>query len=243
MIEVTGLSKNYGARYVVDDLSFRVRTGDVLGFIGPNGAGKSTAMKMLVGILPVYSGSVRIGPYDVEKEPREARAMLGFLPENAPLHSSMSVLAFLRYAACMRGIMGHKNRDEKIAKAVERCALQEVLHEDIDALSKGYRRRVCLAQAILNEPPVLIMDEPTDGLDPNQKREIRALISELRSTTAIILSTHILEEVEAVCSRVLLICAGKRIFEGSREDFLAQAQEGEDVSALFARLTKDGGRT
>ncbi|MBR2425884.1 MAG: ATP-binding cassette domain-containing protein [Lentisphaeria bacterium] len=243
MIEVVGLSKNYGTRNVVDNLSFHVKTGDVLGFIGPNGAGKSTAMKMLAGILPVYSGTVRIGSYDVEKSPREARSMLGFLPENAPLYSNMSVLAFLRYAACMRGIMGRKLRDEKIAKAVERCALQDVLHEEIDALSKGYRRRVCLAQAILHEPPALIMDEPTDGLDPNQKREIRSLIGELRSGTAIILSTHILEEVEAVCSRVLLLCAGKRIFEGSREDFLAQKQEGEDVSALFARLTKDGGRT
>lgn len=243
MIEVTGLSKNYGARYVVDDLSFHVKTGDVLGFIGPNGAGKSTAMKMLAGILPVYSGTVRIGSYDVEKSPREARAMLGFLPENAPLYSNMSVQAFLNYAACMRGIMGKKERNEKIAKAVERCALQDVLHEEIDALSKGYRRRVCLAQAILHEPPALIMDEPTDGLDPNQKREIRSLIGELRSNTAIILSTHILEEVEAVCSRVLLLCAGKRIFEGTREDFLAQLRSGEDISALFARLTKDGGRT
>ena len=243
MIEVTGLSKNYGARYVVDDLSFYVKTGDVLGFIGPNGAGKSTAMKMLAGILPVYSGTVRIGSYDVEKSPREARAMLGFLPENAPLYSNMSVQAFLNYAACMRGIMGKKERNEKIAKAVERCALQDVLHEEIDALSKGYRRRVCLAQAILHEPPALIMDEPTDGLDPNQKREIRSLIGELRSNTAIILSTHILEEVEAVCSRVLLLCAGKRIFEGTREDFLAQLRSGEDISALFARLTKDGGRT
>lgn len=243
MIEVTGLSKNYGERYVVDDLSFHVKTGDVLGFIGPNGAGKSTAMKMLAGILPVYSGTVRIGSYDVEKSPREARAMLGFLPENAPLYSNMSVQAFLNYAACMRGIMGKKERNEKIAKAVERCALQDVLHEEIDALSKGYRRRVCLAQAILHEPPALIMDEPTDGLDPNQKREIRSLIGELRSNTAIILSTHILEEVEAVCSRVLLLCAGKRIFEGTREDFLAQLRSGEDISALFARLTKDGGRT
>ena len=243
MIEVTGLSKNYGTRYVVDDLSFHVKTGDVLGFIGPNGAGKSTAMKMLAGILPVYSGTVRIGSYDVEKSPREARAMLGFLPENAPLYSNMSVQAFLNYAACMRGIMGKKERNEKIAKAVERCALQDVLHEEIDALSKGYRRRVCLAQAILHEPPALIMDEPTDGLDPNQKREIRSLIGELRSNTAIILSTHILEEVEAVCSRVLLLCAGKRIFEGTREDVLAQLRSGEDISALFARLTKDGGRT
>ena len=169
--------------------------------------------------------------------------MLGFLPENAPLYSNMSVQAFLNYAACMRGIMGKKERNEKIAKAVERCALQDVLHEEIDALSKGYRRRVCLAQAILHEPPALIMDEPTDGLDPNQKREIRSLIGELRSNTAIILSTHILEEVEAVCSRVLLLCAGKRIFEGTREDFLAQLRSGEDISALFARLTKDGGRT
>lgn len=243
MIEATGLSKNYGTRNVVDDLSFRVRTGDVLGFIGPNGAGKSTAMKMLCGILPVYSGKVRIGDYDVSEHPREARELLGFLPENAPLHSAMSVHAFLRYAACMRGITGRKEREAKIARAVDRCQLHEVLQEDLDALSKGFRRRVCLAQAILNEPPALILDEPTDGLDPNQKREIRSLIGELRENTAIILSTHILEEVEAVCTRTLLLCAGKKLFEGSREEFMALKQSGETVSDLFARLTGEGGRT
>ena len=243
MIEVADLSKRYGAFTAVDGLSFRVETGDVLGFIGPNGAGKTTTMKMLCGVLPVYSGSVRICSMDLSRDPRAAREKIGFLPENAPLHPSMTVSSFLDYAARMRGIDSRKTRREKIALASARCGLESVMNKEMEALSKGFRRRVCLAQAILHEPPVLVLDEPTDGLDPNQKREIRALIETLRSSSAVILSTHILEEVEAVCTRVLLLCAGKKVFEGSREEFLALRKTGEDISGLFARLTGEGGRT
>ncbi len=243
MIQVENLSKRYGNKLVVDDLSFHVNKGDILGFIGPNGAGKTTTMKMICGVIPVYSGTIRINSIDVMQDPRVSREHIGFLPENAPLYPSMSVSAFLQYAACMHGITGRKERQAKIALAAERCGLEHVMQEEIEALSKGYKRRVCLAQAILHEPSVLIMDEPTDGLDPNQKREIRSLIEHLRQDTAIVLSTHILEEVEAVCSRVLLLCAGRRIFEGSRQDFLALRQEKESISDLFARLTEQGGRS
>ena len=243
MIEVADLSKRYGSYTAVDKLSFRVGQGDVLGFIGPNGAGKTTTMKMLCGVLPVYSGSVRICSIDLARDSRAAREKIGFLPENAPLHPSMTVASFLDYAARMRGIDSRRARREKIDLASMRCGLDSVMGKEIETLSKGFRRRVSLAQAILHEPPVLILDEPTDGLDPNQKREIRTLIGTLRDTSAIILSTHILEEVEAVCTRVLLLCAGKKIFEGSREDFLAQRTADEDVSSLFARLTNEGGRT
>ena len=243
MIEVEDLSKRYGFHAAVSGLSFRVARGDVLGFIGPNGAGKTTTMKMLCGVLPVYSGSVRICSIDLSTDPRAAREKVGFLPENAPLHPSMTVSSFLDYAARMRGIGGRRVRREKIALASARCGLDSVMEKEIETLSKGFRRRVSLAQAILHEPPVLILDEPTDGLDPNQKREIRALIETLRGTSAIILSTHILEEVEAVCTRVLLLCAGKKVFEGTREEFLALRGDNEDMSALFARLTGEGGRT
>jgi len=243
MIEVTDLSKRYGSFTAVDSLSFRVGQGDVLGFIGPNGAGKTTTMKMLCGVLPVYSGTVRVCSIDLSDDPRSAREKIGFLPENAPLHPSMTVGSFLDYAARMRGLENRRTRREKIALASSRCGLESVMNREIETLSKGFRRRVSLAQAILHEPPVLVLDEPTDGLDPNQKREIRSLIGMLRNSSAIVLSTHILEEVEAVCTRVLLLCAGKKVFEGTREDFLALRKGTEDLSGLFARLTDSGGRT
>ena len=243
MIDESELSKRYGAYTAVDRLSFRAGRGDVLGFIGPNGAGKTTTMKMLCGVLPVYSGRVRVCSIDLSEDPRAAREKIGFLPENAPLHPSMTVGSFLDYAARMRGIGGRKTRREKIALAAARCGLDPVMDKEVEKRSKGFRRRVCLAQAILHEPPVLVLDEPTDGLDPNQKREIRSLIGTLRENSAIVLSTHILEEVEAVCTRVLLLCAGRKIFVGSREEFLALRKEGEDISALFARLTGGGDRT
>ena len=243
MIEAEHLTKRYGDKTAVNDLSFRVERGDVLGFIGPNGAGKTTTMKMICGVLPVYAGRIRICSLDVTEHPRESRSHLGFLPENAPLPPSMSVGSFLRYAAAMHGIAGARERGRRVMLAADRCGLHDVINEEIEALSKGFRRRVCLAQAILHDPDVLIMDEPTDGLDPNQKREIRRLIGEMSEHTAIILSTHILEEVEAVCTRVLLLCAGRSVFSGTREEFLALRREGEDVSALFARMTEQGGRT
>lgn len=222
MIQAEHLSKKYGDRTVVSDVSMRVAIGDVLGFIGPNGAGKTTTIKMLCGVMPVYAGTVRIGGFDIGGEARRAKSLIGYLPENAPLPPNTSVRAFLKYVAAMRGIP-HKNRDEALAKAADRCALVDVLGEEIESLSKGYKRRVCLAQAIIHEPKALILDEPTDGLDPIQKREVRNLIQLLRRHTAVIISTHILEEVRAVCSRVLLLSHGKIAFAGDTEGFMRAA--------------------
>lgn len=220
MISAEHLYKKYGVRAVVSDVSFEVKPGETLGFIGPNGAGKSTTIKMLCGVLPVYSGKVTVCGFDISEHPREAKAMIGYLPENAPLPPDMTVLGFLKYVAAMRGLSA-KRAEAAVGKAAERCALEHVLGEEIESLSKGYKRRVCLAQAILHDPPVLLMDEPTDGLDPNQKREIRNLIQLLRHDTAILISTHILEEIPSVCSRVLLLTGGRTVFNGPAEQFAA----------------------
>lgn len=219
MIQIENLSKHYGRKCVLDNLSLNVERGSVLGFIGPNGAGKTTAMRMLCGVMPVYSGKITVGGCDIALKPLEARKFIGYLPENAPLPPSMTVRGFLKYAAVMCGVDKTLVRS-RIALAVERCALQDVLDQEIESLSKGYKRRTCLAQAIIHEPKVLVMDEPTDGLDPDQKRHVRALINSLRKDTAIIISTHILEEVDSVCDRVALLCKGKKLFDGATNDFL-----------------------
>lgn len=218
MIEAEHLFKFYASRPVVNDLSLQVQKGAVLGFIGPNGAGKTTTMKMLCGVMPIPRGSVRICGIDMAKNPVCAKQKLGYLPENAPLYPSMTVRAFLDYCAKMHGIDSAVRRS-KINDSIEKCALKDVLEQELDSLSKGYKRRVCLAQAIMHGPEVLILDEPTDGLDPNQKREIRRLIAEIREHTAIIVSTHILEEIESVCDRVLVLSAGKKMFDGSTDEF------------------------
>ncbi len=223
MIDIQDLSKKYGEKKVLDRLSIHVNKGDVLGFIGPNGAGKTTTMKMLCGVMPVYQGKILLKSFDITRNPLQAKKITGYLPENAPLYPNMSVEDFLLYAGRMHGIP-EKELPQKLKKAVQRCSLTHVLHEEIDALSKGYKRRVCLAQAIIHEPEILIMDEPTDGLDPNQKREIRNLINILKCTTAIIISTHILEEVEAVCNRVVVLCAGKKVFDDSTRKFQEMAE-------------------
>ena len=238
MIEAEHLSKRYGTRLVVDDLSLHVDVGDVLGFIGPNGAGKTTTMKMISGVMPPYAGTVRIDGIDVEAAPRLAKSRIGFLPENAPLHMTMTVRAFLAYTGRLHGF-GGKELARRVDRAIERCALSEAAGQEIESLSKGYKRRVCLAQSILHDPKALIMDEPTDGLDPNQKRQIRELILSLRENTAIIISTHILEEVDAVCSRVFLIRHGKTLFDGATDEFRAKADAlGTDLAGLFAHMTE-----
>ena len=175
MIEAEHLFKRYGTRLVVDDLSLHVNVGDVLGFIGPNGAGKTTTMKMISGVMPPYAGKVRIDGIDIEAEPRLAKSRIGFLPENAPLHMTMTVRAFLAYTGRLHGFSG-RELARRVDRAIDRCALKEAAGQEIESLSKGYKRRVCLAQSILHDPKALIMDEPTDGLDPNQKRQIRDLI-------------------------------------------------------------------
>lgn len=240
MIRAEHLFKRYGARTVVSDLSLSVEPGEVLGFIGPNGAGKTTTMKMLCGVMPVYRGRVSICGIDLSENPFSAKRKIGYLPENAPLHPTMDVLSFLRYAAIMRGVP-RTQVSQKVELAVRRCALNEVLSQEIESLSKGYKRRVCLAQSILHEPEVLIMDEPTDGLDPNQKQEVRELIRTLRDRTAIIISTHILEEVDAVCSRVLLLRDGKSVFDGTSRQFKDLAQSRNcTLPELFSQFTLSG---
>lgn len=227
------LVKRYGSRESVSDLSFTLENNCILGFIGPNGAGKTTTMRMLCGIMPPSFGQVFINGTDLLLDPVRAKQQIGYLPENAPLHGNMTVRSFLDYCASMRGMRG-KERSSAMERVMESCSLHSVAEEEIESLSKGYRRRVCLAQSIMHEPGILVLDEPTDGLDPNQKREIRSLITTMRERCAIIVSTHILEEVDAVCDRVLTISAGRKVFDGTVADF--RAVSGGSLENSFAKL-------
>lgn len=231
------LVKCYGRRTVVDDLSFTLESGCVLGFIGPNGAGKTTTMRMLCGLNRPTSGRVLINSVDPALDPVAARGQLGYLPENAPLYGNMTVHSFLSWCGSMRGLTGEHLRTA-LRRVMSDCALENVAGDEVESLSKGYRRRVCLAQSIIHRPTVLVMDEPTDGLDPNQKREIRGLIRQMRENCAIIVSTHILEEIDAVCDRVLAICAGRKVFAGSVAEF--RAVSGGTLEDSFRRLTGAG---
>jgi ABC-2 type transport system ATP-binding protein len=217
MIKIENLVKTFGAKRAVDGISFGVERGEVLGFLGPNGAGKSTTMRMITGFMPATSGTVSVGGHDVAESPLEAKRLIGYLPENAAAYPDMTVHGFLGFAAELRGLRGAA-REKAIARVVERCFLGSVLHQSIDTLSKGYRHRTCLAQALIHDPEVLIMDEPTDGLDPNQKHEVRNLIRELGRTKAIVFSTHILEEVDAACSRAIIIDRGRIVANGTPEE-------------------------
>ena len=214
MIKVENLKKIFGAKRAVDGVSFAVERGEVLGFLGPNGAGKSTTMRMITGFLPPSSGKVTIGGYDITEQPIPAKRLIGYLPENAPAYTDMTVYGFLNFAAEIRGLRGDA-KQVAIGRAVELCFLKAVLHQNVDTLSKGYRHRTCFAQSIIHDPEVLILDEPTDGLDPNQKHEIRQLIRKMGQTKAIIFSTHILEEVDAVCSRAIIIDRGLIVANGT----------------------------
>lgn len=214
MIEVENLHKSFGDKRAVDGLSLSVEKGEVLGVLGPNGAGKSTTMRMVTGYVPATSGRVRIGGLDIVEHPVEAKRMFGYLPENAPSYSEMEVGTFLTFIAAMRGLVGVRGK-QAVGKAMETCFLESVRFQSIETLSKGYRHRVGLAQAILHDPDVLILDEPTDGLDPNQKHEVRTLIRSMGQSKAILFSTHILEEVEAACTRVVIIDCGKIVAEGT----------------------------
>lgn len=218
VIRAEELTKQYGNKVCVDHLSFELGKECVLGFIGPNGAGKTTTMRMLCGIMPPSSGKAFIQDLNVADFPVKARQSLGYLPENAPLPGTTMVASFLNYCGNMRGLSG-KELKKAVERVTEECELSSVLQEECESLSKGFRRRVCLAQAIMHEPQALVLDEPTDGLDPNQKREIRALIRKLSTKSAIIVSTHILEEIDAVCDRVLTINCGKKVFDGSVAQF------------------------
>jgi len=230
MIQIRNLVKAFGPKRAVDDISFSVERGEVLGFLGPNGAGKSTTMRMITGFMPPSAGSVSVGGHDVQQSPIEVKRMIGYLPENAASYPDMTVHGFLRFTAEMRGLDGEARR-KAVHRVVERCFLDSVLHQSIDTLSKGYRHRTCLAQALIHDPDVLIMDEPTDGLDPNQKFEVRNLIRELGKTKAIVFSTHILEEVDAACTRAIIIDRGRIVANGTPDEL------GRPLDEVFRRLT------
>jgi ABC-2 type transport system ATP-binding protein len=219
LVEAHALHKSFGPIIAVDGITLSVRKGEVLGFLGPNGAGKSTTMKMITGFLEPDQGRSKICGFDVGAQPLEAKSRLGYLPEGAPLYAEMTPRSLLSFIAEIRGIE-RKRRGEMIDTAVGKTGLQDVLGQRIETLSKGYKRRVGLAQAILHDPSVLVMDEPTDGLDPNQKHHVRELIKEMAAEKAIIVSTHILEEVEAVCTRAVIISNGKIVADGTAEDLV-----------------------
>ena len=222
MIEIRGLTKRFGAFTAVDSVSFSVEKGEVLGFLGPNGAGKSTTMKMLTGFLTPTGGTASVAGQDVAAHPLAAKEALGYLPEGAPAYPDMTPRGFLRFIAEIRGFTGAE-RDRRIAEVVAKVNLESVFLQPIDTLSKGFKRRVALAQALLHDPGVLVLDEPTDGLDPNQKHEVRSLIRSMAPEKAIVLSTHILEEVEAVCTRVIIINRGRLEFDGTPAELDARA--------------------
>jgi len=214
MVEVRHLSKRFGPILAVDDVSFSVGRGEVLGFLGPNGAGKSTTMKMITGFLAPSAGTALVCGADIGTDPIAAKRAIGYLPEGAPTYPDMTPLGFLQFVARIRGFAGKEAR-EAIDAAIECTSLKSVLEQPIDTLSKGFKRRVGLAQALLHDPPVLILDEPTDGLDPNQKHDVRKLINLLASEKAIIISTHLLEEVDAVCTRAVVIAGGRLVADGT----------------------------
>ncbi len=230
MIETRGLSKAFGPVIAVDRVSFSVNRGEVLGFLGPNGAGKSTTMKMLAGFLPASSGTALICDIDVGKDPIGAKRRIGYLPEGAPLYGDMTPAQLLAFVARVRGL-DRAERPRRLAAAIETVKLQEVLHRPIDTLSKGFKRRIGLAQAIVHDPDVLILDEPTDGLDPNQKHDVRTLLRAMGGDKAIIVSTHILEEVDAVCTRAIIIARGRVLADETPEALRARHTSGklEDV--------------
>ena len=223
MIKIQNLVKTFGAKRAVDDVSFSVERGEVLGFLGPNGAGKSTTMRMVTGFMPPTGGKVSIGGHDIIDSPLEAKRLIGYLPENAAAYPDMTVRGFLSFIAELRGLRGDA-RKKAIHRVVELCFLESVLDQSIDTLSKGYRHRTCLAQALIHDPQVLIMDEPTDGLDPNQKHEVRNLIRNLGKSKAIVFSTHILEEVDAACTRAIIIDRGRIVANGTPEELRGMSQ-------------------
>lgn len=233
MIKVENLSKAFGPKLAVDDVSFAVERGEVLGFLGPNGAGKSTTMRMVTGFIPPTAGRIVVGGHDVVESPIPAKRLIGYLPENAPGYADMTVYGFLKFSAELRGLQGDTRR-QAVNKAIELCFLENVLYQTIDTLSKGYKHRTCLAQSLIHDPAILILDEPTDGLDPNQKHEVRNLIKRMGETKAIIFSTHILEEVEAVCSRVIIIDRGRIVANGTPVELKARS---EYAGAVHVRAT------
>lgn len=237
MLETNGLTKRYGRHTVVDDLSFSCKPGEVLGFLGPNGAGKSTTMKMVTGFVAPSAGTASICGHDIITDTLAAKRRIGYLPEGAPLYAEMTPQQFLDFVADIRGLSGNARR-ERLDEVISLLHLAPVLKQSIDTLSKGFKRRVGLAQAILHDPDVLILDEPTDGLDPNQKHEVRQLIRSMSEEKLIVISTHILEEVNAVCTRAIIIADGRILVDDTPKN-LSERGHG-DLDVVFRRITQGG---
>ncbi|GAD63111.1 ABC transporter ATP-binding protein [Aquipseudomonas alcaligenes] len=231
MIEIKNLTKRFAHHTAVDGLSFQVQQGEVLGFLGPNGAGKSTTMKMLTGFLAPTSGTASILGFDIQSDTLKAQQQIGYLPEGAPCYGDMTVRGFLGFIAEVRGFRGAEKK-QRVQRAVEQVELDKVLEQSIETLSKGFKRRVGLAQAILHDPRVLILDEPTDGLDPNQKHQVRKLIQSLAKDKIVIISTHILEEVSAVCTRAVVIAAGKVVADGTPMELESRSRYHQAVTLV-----------
>jgi len=233
MIEINNLTKSFDEFTAIDDLTFNVKEGEVLGFLGPNGAGKSTTMKLITGFLSASHGSVSIDGFDISKSPIEAKSLMGYLPEGAPSYGDMTTLEFLNFVAQVRGFRGEEI-DRRVQHVLDEVDLNSVSHQTIETLSKGFKRRVGLAQAIMHDPKVLILDEPTDGLDPNQKHHVRELIKNLARDKIVIISTHILEEVTAVCSRAIIIAQGKIVADGTPAELEARSKYHQAVSVRLS---------
>lgn len=231
LIEVKNLQKSYGAIKAVRNVSFSVDRGEVVGFLGPNGAGKSTTMKLLTGYLRPDAGSATVAGFDVTENPVAAKGHIGYSPEGAPAYGEMTVQEFLRFAADLRGLPSPADR---VTATLKLCRLEEVASQPIDTLSKGYRMRVGFAQAVIHDPEVLILDEPTDGLDPNQKFEVRRILKDMAARKAVIVSTHILEEIDELCTRVIVIAQGEVRCDEAKERFL---KRGSDLNQVFRQLT------
>ena len=238
MIKVENLEKHFGTKRAVAGVTFSVERGEILGFLGPNGAGKSTTMRMITGFIPPTAGKVTVGGHDMVEDPIPAKKLIGYLPENAPSYTDMTVYGFLAFCAELRGLHGDA-RKQAVHRAVEMCFLEPVMHQSVDTLSKGYRHRTCLAQSIIHDPQVLILDEPTDGLDPNQKHEARQLIRRMGEKKVIIFSTHILEEVEAVCTRAIIIDRGKIVANGTPTELKQRSDVAGAVSLRVIGVSAD----
>jgi ABC-2 type transport system ATP-binding protein len=236
MIEVKGLVKTYGNKRAVDGITFTVKRGEILGFLGPNGAGKSTTMKMITGFIRPDTGTATVGGIDVAVDPVGVKRQLGYLPESAPAYPEMTVEEFLRFIAEIRGFRDNGEKRARVEHVLGLTHLTSVRTQTIETLSKGYKQRVGFAQALIHNPPALVLDEPTDGLDPNQKNEVRTLIRSMAAEKAVILSTHILEEVEAICTRVIIIASG-RIVADETPSALRARQPGARLDEIFRALT------
>ena len=234
-IKIKSLTKSFGAIHAVRNVSFNVNHGEVLGFLGPNGAGKSTTMKMITGFLEPTSGTVEVNGHDVLENPLSVKRSIGYLPEGAPAYGEMTVKNFLNFIADIRQLNG-AIRKKRLDEVIETINIGTVIDQSIETLSKGFKRRVGLAQAILHDPNILILDEPTDGLDPNQKHEVRNLIKKMSKEKAIIISTHILEEVDAVCTRAIIISSGELLFDGTPTQLIAKSDQ-SDIDHAFRNIT------